>query len=183
MATSNVDTYDPKTKRYTTNETVYLNTTKTWQYFAETMNSVGVKPMPALWAVPSIRATQAFVEMGLFEEPLYCELILTEDWLLSGHPGTVKAWKLCRFPSGQAQMALVGHVRGRQSASHRHAAIERGAVFRWVRGYAYPELELQPTPASLRASPKSPARWDANRHPSRGRDGCWDFIDEMKNEE
>jgi hypothetical protein len=58
MATSNVDTYDPKGKRFKTNETVYLNTTKTWQYFAETMKSVGVKPITALWSIPSIRATQ-----------------------------------------------------------------------------------------------------------------------------
>ncbi len=150
MATSNVDTYDPTTKRYTTNETVYLNTTKTWQYFAETMNSVGVKPMPAIWAVPSIRATQAFVEMGLFKEPLYCELILTENWLLSGHPGTVKGMEafvdfLQDKPKWQWSVMCVGGNLLPIAA----AAIERGGHISIGLGdYAYPELEL-PTNARL----------------------------------
>ena len=150
MATSNVDTYDPKIKRYTTTETVYLNTTKTWQYFAETMNSVGVKPMPALWAIPSIRATQACVEMGLFEEPLYCELILTENWLLSGHPGTVKGMEafvdfLQDKPKWQWSVMCVGGNLLPVAA----AAIERGGHISIGLGdYAYPELEL-PTNARL----------------------------------
>lgn len=67
MATSNVDTFDPRAKRFTTTDTVYMNTTKTWQYFAETMKSVGVKPIPVLWTIPSVRATQAFVDMGFLK--------------------------------------------------------------------------------------------------------------------
>lgn len=90
MATSNADTFDPRAKRFTTTDTIYMNTTKTWQYFAETMKSVGVKPIPVLWTIPSVHATQAFVDTGFFEEPLYCELVLTENWLLARHPGTVK---------------------------------------------------------------------------------------------
>ena len=90
MATSNVDIYDPKARKFKTEETVYINTTKTWRYFADTMKAAGVKPMQALWNVSSVRATEAFVDMGIFTEPLYCEVVLTADWLLSGHPGTVK---------------------------------------------------------------------------------------------
>jgi len=51
MATGNVDMFDPETKRFKTTETVYMNTTKTWQFFAETMKSVGVKPVQALWHI------------------------------------------------------------------------------------------------------------------------------------
>ncbi len=90
MASSNVDVYDPKARCFRTNDTVYVNTTATWQYFAQTMQAVGVKPMQALWNVSSIRHTAALTDMGVFTQPLYCGIVLTEHWLLAGHPGTVK---------------------------------------------------------------------------------------------
>lgn len=46
--------------------------------------------MQGLWNISSIRTTQAFVEMGLFQESLYMEIGLTEGGILAGHPGTVK---------------------------------------------------------------------------------------------
>jgi uncharacterized protein (DUF849 family) len=150
MATSNVDTYDPETKRFKTNDTVYLNTTKTWQFFAETMQSVGVKPVPVFWNIPSIRATQAFVEMGLFTEPLYCELVLTENWLLAGHPGTIKGMEafLDFFPARanwQWSVLCVGGNLFPVAA----AAMERGGhVSIGLGDYHYPELEF-PTNAQL----------------------------------
>jgi len=150
MATSNVDTYDPEAKRFTTTETVYMNTTKTWQYFAETMKSVGVKPIPALWNIPSIRATQAFVDMGIFQEPLYCELVLTENWLLAGHPGTVKGMEafldfLPTKTNWQWSVLCVGGNLFLVAA----AAMERGGHIAIGLGdYPYPELEF-PTNARL----------------------------------
>ncbi|MGE0822981.1 MAG: 3-keto-5-aminohexanoate cleavage protein [Candidatus Binatia bacterium] len=150
MATSNVDTYDPKAKRYKTTETVYMNTTKTWQFFAETMKSVGVKPIQALWNISSIRATQAFVDMGIFTEPVYCELALTENWLLAGHPGTVKGMEafLDFFPAQQNWHWSVLCVGGNLFPLIA-AAIERGGhVSIGLGDYPYPELEL-PTNARL----------------------------------
>ena len=150
MATSNVDTYDPQANRFKTNETVYMNTTKTWQYFAETMKSVGVKPIQALWNVPSIRATQAFIDMGIFTEPVYCELVLTEDWLLSGHPGTVKGMQafLDFLPLKQNWQWSVLCVGGNLFPLVA-AAIERGGhVSIGLGDYPYPELE-RPTNARL----------------------------------
>jgi 3-keto-5-aminohexanoate cleavage enzyme len=150
MATSNVDTYDPKAKRFKTTETVYMNTTKTWQYFAETMKSVGVKPIQALWNISSVRHTQAFAEMGIFTEPLYCEIVLTEDWLLTGHPGTVKGMEafLDFFPKGQDWQWSVMCVGGNLFAVAA-AAMERGGHISIGLGdYAYPELEF-PTNARL----------------------------------
>jgi uncharacterized protein (DUF849 family) len=150
MATSNVDTYDPQNKRFKTNETVYMNTTKTWQFFAETMKSAGVKPIQALWSVPSIRATQAFVEMGIFQEPLYCEIVLTEDWLLSGHPGTIKGMEafLDFLPAKQNWQWSVLCVGGNLFPIAA-AAMERGGhVSIGLGDYPYKELEL-PTNARL----------------------------------
>jgi uncharacterized protein (DUF849 family) len=150
MATSNVDTYDPAAKQFKTTETVYLNTTKTWRYFAETMKSVGVKPITALWNIPSIRATQAFLEMGVFTEPLYSELVLTEDWLLAGHPGTIKGLEafLEFMPKGVQWQWSVLCVGGNLFAVAA-AAMERGGHISIGLGdYPYPEMEL-PTNARL----------------------------------
>src|SRR5580704_1363778 len=49
MGTSNVDTWHPQRRTFVTDETVYLNTTKTLRYFAETIRSSGVRPYMALW--------------------------------------------------------------------------------------------------------------------------------------
>lgn len=165
MATSNVDTYDPKAKRFTTTETVYLNTTKTWQFFAETMKSVGVKPMPALWTVPSLRATQAFVEMGLFEEPLYCELILTENWLLSGHPGTVKGMEaFLDFLPQQSKWQWSVMCVGGEPASH----CGGGYRARWTYFDRVRRLRLSGTRIPHQFSSGCPYR------PNRPRDGARD---------
>jgi 3-keto-5-aminohexanoate cleavage enzyme len=150
MATSNVDIYDPKAREFKTDETVYINTTRTWRYFADTMKAAGVKPMQALWNVSSVRATEAFVDMGIFTEPLYCEVVLTADWLLSGHPGTVKGMQamLDFMPTRQnwqwAVMCAGGNLLPLVAA-----ALERGGHISIGLGdYAYPELG-QPTNAQL----------------------------------
>jgi len=150
MATSNVDVYDPNARRFKTEESVYINTTKTWCYLADTIKAVGVKPMQALWNVSSVRATEALVAMGVFQEPLYCEVVLTANWLLSGHPGTVKGlqamldfmpssqnWQWAVMCAGGNLLPLVG------------AALERGGHISIGLGdYPYPELG-QPTNAQL----------------------------------
>jgi 3-keto-5-aminohexanoate cleavage enzyme len=56
------------------------------------MNAIGVKPVPIIWSVGSIRATKAMADMGLFKPPLWCELVLTagtRTMLLNAHPGNV----------------------------------------------------------------------------------------------
>jgi uncharacterized protein (DUF849 family) len=150
MATGNVDLFDPTAKRFKTTETVYLNTTKTWQFFAETMKSVGVKPIQALWHVGSVRATQAFVEMGVFEEPLYCELALMEGGILAGHPGTIKGMEafLDFFPAkGNWHWSVLSY--GGNLFPVAAAAMERGGhVSIGLGDYHYRELEF-PTNARL----------------------------------
>ncbi len=150
MGTSNVDMYDTKTKRFKTEEIVYLNTTKTLRYFAETMNAVGVKPMQALWNIGSLRTTRAFVEMGLFQEPLYLEIALMEGGILSGHPGTVKGMEafLDFLPSTlRCEWAVICY--GGNLLPLVGAAIERGGHIAIGLGdYHYRELET-PTNAQL----------------------------------
>jgi uncharacterized protein (DUF849 family) len=90
MGTSNVDTWHPGRRTFVTDETVYLNTTKTLRYFAETIRASGVRPYMALWNVSSIRTTAAFVEAGLFKQPLYAGIVLSEGGLFAGNPGTIR---------------------------------------------------------------------------------------------
>jgi uncharacterized protein (DUF849 family) len=90
MGTSNVDVFDPRKRRFLTEDVVYMNPTKTLRYFAETIRAAGVRPYMALWNVSSIRITEAFVESGLFERPLYAGIVLSEAGLLAGNPGTVR---------------------------------------------------------------------------------------------
>ncbi len=90
MGTSNVDVFDRRTGRFMTDDVVYMNTTNTLSYFARTIREAGVRPVAVLWNVSAIRVTNAFVEAGLFEPPVYAEVVLTEGGLFAGHPGTVR---------------------------------------------------------------------------------------------
>ena len=150
MGTSNVDMYDPTTKRFQTDEMVYVNTTKTLRYFTETLKTAGVKPMQGLWNISSIRTTQAFVEMGLFQEPLYMEIGLTEGGILAGHPGTVKGMQafLDFLPSNlRCEWGVVCY--GGNLLPLVGAAVERGGHIAIGLGdYPYPEMEA-PTNAQL----------------------------------
>ncbi len=150
MATGNVDMFDPETKRFKTTETVYMNTTKTWQFFAETMKSAGVKPVQALWHIGSVRATQAFVEMGVFAEPVWCELVLTEGGILAGHPGTVRGMEaFLDFLPQQANWHWSVMSYGGNLFPVAAAAMERGGhVSIGLGDYHYRELEF-PTNARL----------------------------------
>ena len=90
MGTSNVDVYDAKSQGYLSDDVVYMNPTRTLRYFAETIRASSVRPYMALWNVSAIRVTEAFVESGLFERPLYAGIVLTEAGLFAGNPGTVR---------------------------------------------------------------------------------------------
>jgi uncharacterized protein (DUF849 family) len=142
MGTSNVDTWDARERRFTTDETVYMNTTRTLRYFAETIRAAGVSPVAVLWNVASIRTTQAFIDAGLFEQPVYAEIVLTEGGLFAGNPGTVRGMEAmadfipanlrinwCVMSVGGNLFPLVG------------AAIERGGHIAIGLGdYPYTEL-------------------------------------------
>lgn len=142
MASSNVDVYDPQARRFKTNDTVYVNTTATWQYFAQTMQAVGVKPMQALWNISSIRHTAALVEMGVFSQPLYCGIVLTEHWLLAGHPGTVKGLQaFLDFLPAQQHWQWSVMCAGGNLFAVAAAAMERGGHIAIGLG-DYPYLEL-----------------------------------------
>lgn len=90
MGTSNVDSYDAEAHRFLTDDVVYMNPTRTLRYFAETIRASGVRPYLALWNVSGLRVSEAFVDCGLLERPLYAGIVLTESGLLSGNPTSVR---------------------------------------------------------------------------------------------
>lgn len=90
MGTSNVDIFDKRRRAFMSDDVIYMNPTKTLRYFAETIREAGVRPYMALWNVSAIRVTEAFVECGLFEPPLYSGIVLSEAGLFAGNPATVR---------------------------------------------------------------------------------------------
>jgi uncharacterized protein (DUF849 family) len=91
MLTTNLDRYDSQREEFRTDERVYLNTTKTLTHLCRTGNAIGVRPVSMMWDIAGVRLTEAFLEMGLYSEPLFCELPLFADGFVSfGHPATIK---------------------------------------------------------------------------------------------
>src|SRR5262249_38653889 len=75
MLTTILDRYDPDSRRFVTNgDRTYLNTINMLNYLCRNARAVGVKPVAMIWNVAGVRLTEAFREMGLYEEPLMCEL-------------------------------------------------------------------------------------------------------------
>lgn len=150
MTTCNLDVFDPVAGRFKTTERVYVNTTKSWRVFADSFRSVGVKPVPFLWNVGSVRALDVFLAMGVFEEPLWCEVVLTDGGNLMGHPGTIAGLDafLDFFPRDAKWIWSVLSFGGNVFAVAA-AAMERGGhVSIGLGDYHYRELDL-PTNAGL----------------------------------
>ncbi len=90
MGSVNIDAYDSTSKTFRSNETVYINTTKTLLHFTEQLKTTTVRPYASLWNVGFTRQFLAFIERGAIAEPAYACLIMTGDELLAAHPGTAQ---------------------------------------------------------------------------------------------
>jgi uncharacterized protein (DUF849 family) len=90
MGSTNVDRFDPAANAYTSDNLAYVNTIGTLQFFATRMRALGVKPELVSWAVPFTRTIEAFLEMGLVDEPVYLLFSLTDSGIYGGHPGTIR---------------------------------------------------------------------------------------------
>ncbi len=151
MLTTNIDSYDPDKKYFATLDRVYSNTTGALIEISERVGAVGVKPVPMIWNVAGVRLTQAFLEMGVVAEPLFCEVsVFGEPHLGFGHPATIKGMDAVVdfFPPG-ADWRWTVSVIGANAFAVLAAAIERGGdVAIGLHDYAYPELGF-PTNADL----------------------------------
>ena len=90
IGSTNVDVYDAPTKAYRTDGLAYVNTIGTLRFFAERLRELGVKPVIVSWTIPFTRTLEAFLDMGLVDEPVYLLFALSDSGYLGGHPGTVQ---------------------------------------------------------------------------------------------
>jgi len=90
MGSVNVDRYNAQARRFETTNLVYKNSTETLMYFAEHIRASGLKPYLVSWTIGFTRYAEAFLEMGLLQEPAYICFCLTDNTFLGGHPGTLK---------------------------------------------------------------------------------------------
>jgi uncharacterized protein (DUF849 family) len=152
MLTTNIDFYDREQKRFRGgSERVYLNTTKMLQELCEKTRAVGVKPVAMMWNIAGVRLTQAFIEMGLFEEPLMCEFTVFGDGFEEfGHPATVKGLQaLTDFvPPGANWHWMVSVIHANPFPVHAHAIANGGHVAIGLGDHGFPELDY-PTNAQL----------------------------------
>ncbi len=88
MGSTNIDVFDPASRQYRTTDQMYVNTTETLMYFAREIRAAGIKPCAVAWNISYLREAMIFHQMGLFDEPLYLGLTLTEGMISAGHPAT-----------------------------------------------------------------------------------------------
>ncbi|WP_063824960.1 3-keto-5-aminohexanoate cleavage protein [Nocardia pseudovaccinii] len=152
MLTTNLGSYDANSKQFTgSGDQIYLNTPNILRQLCEESRAVGVKPVSMMWNVAGVRLTEAFVEMGLYDEPLLCELSLFGDHFRGyGHPGTIKGLyaSLDFFPPGANWIWMANLVGGNAFPVLAAAIALGGHVAIGVADHAYPELG-NPTNAQL----------------------------------
>lgn len=150
MLTTNMTPYDHEKRKFVGN-LIYNNTPDILQYLCEKSREVGVKPMAMLWNVASIRMTEAFIDMGLYDDPLVCEFPLFDDRQRgSGHPSTIKGlYSLYDFIPPKANWVWIVNAHGVNALPVMAATIELGGhPTIGVADYAYPEFGF-PTNAQL----------------------------------
>jgi uncharacterized protein (DUF849 family) len=89
MVSMNMDMVDPVTGRFLTEDKVYVNTTATLRYFAETLRDAGVSPHLGMWNISALRTLHAFIRCGYVTPPLLITLAMAEGGALGAHPGSL----------------------------------------------------------------------------------------------
>jgi 3-keto-5-aminohexanoate cleavage enzyme len=142
MGSTNLDAYDAASRRFTTEQKVYVNSVGTLRFLAENVQKLGLKDLLCVWTVPCLRTIGAFSDAGWLGSPLFVCLVLTEGGILGGHPGTVRGLdSLLEFLPRAAPLEWSVCCREGNLFAVSAAAIERGGhVSIGLGDYAYPEL-------------------------------------------
>lgn len=90
MGSVNVDRYNEQARRFETTNLIYKNSTETLTYFTREIRAAGLKPYLVSWNIGFTRYIEAFMTMGLIDEPAFVCFCLTDNTWLGGHPGTLK---------------------------------------------------------------------------------------------
>ncbi len=151
ILTTNIDAYDVQKKAFGSLDRVYSNTTRTLIDISRRVSAVGVMPVPMMWNVAGVRVTEKLVQMGIFKEPMFCEVSLYgEPYLGFGHPATIKGLEaIVDFFPPDANWRWTVSVIGANAFAVIAGALERGGdVAIGLHDYPYPELGF-PTNAEL----------------------------------
>jgi uncharacterized protein (DUF849 family) len=90
MGTTNVDAFDLATNSFRSDETIYVNTTRTLRHFADTLCRLAIKPSMQIWNIPMLRWASAFHRAGLVAAPLWLNFGLSDSGFMATHPATLK---------------------------------------------------------------------------------------------
>lgn len=90
LASANTSFYDEKTRSFDNEDSLYENTVATLRALSEGVRAVGVRPIGVAYSVPSLRLVEPLLETGVLQEPLYLQLLLSGNGVLSGHPATAR---------------------------------------------------------------------------------------------
>ncbi len=150
LASANTSFYDSRTRSFDREDSLYENTVATLRALSEGVRAVGVRPIGVAYSVPSLRLVEPLVELGVLQEPLYLQLLLTGEGVLSGHPASRRGLEalLDFIPAGiDLEWNVLGY--GANLLELADVVFERGGHFALGLG-DYPYLELgTPTNADL----------------------------------
>ena len=142
LASANTSYYDRKTRSFDREDSLYENTVATLRALSEGVRAVGVKPLGVAYSIPSLRLLEPLLETGVLQEPLYLQLLLTGDGVLSGHPMTTRGLDafLDFLPTGvDLEWNVLSY--GANLLELADVVLERGGHFALGLG-DYPYLEL-----------------------------------------
>ena len=150
LASANISFYDSRKRSFDREDSLYENTVATLRSLSEGVRAVGVRPIGVAYSVPSLRFVEPLLDTGVLEEPLYLQLLLTGDGVLSGHPVTPRGLEalLDFIPAGiDLEWNVLAY--GANLLELADLVLERGGHFALGLG-DYPYLELgMPTNADI----------------------------------
>ncbi|MGY6251368.1 3-keto-5-aminohexanoate cleavage protein [Bosea thiooxidans] len=152
MGSVNVDRYNAQARRFETSDLIYKNSTGTLTYFARHIRAAGLKPYLVSWTIGFTRYVEAFLDMGLLDEPAYLCFCLTDNTFLGGHPGTLKGLQahLDFLPEGRQIEWTVVNFGGNLFSLAGAIIAQGGHISIGLGDYAYPELGQPTNPQIIR---------------------------------
>ena len=144
VGSTNIDTYDYKTKKFLSTNKTYHNSIETCLSLAKDMDDAGVKPHLTCWTIPFLRTADALIDMGVVKEPAYVQLAFCEGGILGGHPCTIDgALAFIRMMPVNKIIEWTVTCKGGNLIPAAAVALEYGGhLSPGIGDYAYPELKF-----------------------------------------
>jgi 3-keto-5-aminohexanoate cleavage enzyme len=88
MGSTNSDVMDDDGTAFLTEDLVYVNSTATLRFFADTLRELSIKPYLHLWNLAHLRLAATFHRLGLLKGPLWAGFCLSADSAPIYHPAS-----------------------------------------------------------------------------------------------